>query len=671
MKCIKFFSIISLLFLISKTTAQEFKLGKVSIAELEEKSHPKDTSAVAAILYKKGISKIEYSESEGFVLITRVDTRIKIYKKEGTDWANQSVGYYIGSNDSKERVDFSDVNTYNLVNGKIEKTKLKSDGIFEEQVNKYRARKKITLPNVKQGSVLEYCYTVRTSNFAMIREWAFQTDIPVNYSEYVTYIPDYYTFNIRQKGFIFPKVVTVKDSKSIIINSKERSGARVVSTTFSQDKIDYTEIQTTYIAQNLPAVIEESYVNNMDNYTSSLEQELSMIKYPNSNLQTFSTNWNSVVKTIYEYEDFGPQLNKTGYFEEDVKAIISGLTTSEDKILAILNYVKTRVKWDNYYGYSCDKGVRKAYQEKTGNVAEINLMLTAILRYAGITANPVLVSTRSNGIALFPNRTAFNYVIAAVETPNGNILLDATDKFSTPNILPFRALNWYGRLIRKDGTSEEVNLMPKKLSNDFVFLNYSIDSEGNITGKTRRQYTDYNAMITRENTSSLKEEEYLERLENENNKIEISEYSRTNEKDILLPITESYSFAGNNLCELIGGKIYVSPMLFFTKNKNPFTQEVREYPVDFGFPYSDKYNITIQIPEGFTVETLPAATMVAMEDNLGAFKFNIAAKENTLQLVISHQINEAIVSTEKYEMLKNYYKAMIAKETEKIVLKRI
>ena len=60
--------------------------------------------------------------------------------------------------------------------------------------------------------------------------------------------------------------------------------------------------------------------------------------------------------------------------------------------------------------------MRKAYKDKTGNVAEINLMLTAMLRYAGINANPVLVSTRSNGIALFPNRTAFNYVIAAVET---------------------------------------------------------------------------------------------------------------------------------------------------------------------------------------------------------------------------------------------------------------
>jgi hypothetical protein len=63
----------------------------------------------------------------------------------------------------------------------------------------------------------------------------------------------------------------------------------------------------------------------------------------------------------------------------------------------------------------CNEGVKKAYKDKTGNVAEINLMLTAMLRYAGLNANPVLVSTRSNGIAIFPNRTAFNYVIAAVE----------------------------------------------------------------------------------------------------------------------------------------------------------------------------------------------------------------------------------------------------------------
>lgn len=140
---------------------------------------------------------------------------------------------------------------------------------------------------------------------------------------------------------------------------------------------------------------------------------------------------------------------------------------------------------------------------------------------------------------------------------------------------------------------------------------------------------------------------------------------------MLLPIIESYSFTGNNLCEVIGGKIYISPMLFLTNEKNPFKQDAREYPIDFGFPFTDKYNITLQIPEGFTAEVLPAPVVMNMEDNLGSFKFNIAPAGNALQINIQHQINEAIVSTEKYEMLKEYYKGMIAKETEKIVLKRI
>lgn len=673
MKTIKLFSLSILLLLITNVTAQEFKLGKVSIAELQQKVHPKDSSAAAAILYKRGKSRLEYDVNNGFVTIAEVETRIKIYKKEGYDWANQNVWYY-NESDFKEKVSFSDAVTYNLVDGKIEKTKLKSDGVFDEVVNKYRGQKKITMPNVKEGSVIEFSYIIRTPSDRVIREWDFQTSIPVNYSEFKTYIPEYYVFNSRQKGYVFPKITTAKDSKTIVFQNKERTGGAgfsAVKTDYSVQNVNYTETQTTYVAVDFPAMKDEAYVNNIDNYTSSIQHELSMTKFPQAETKLYSVDWDAVVKTIYKYDDFGSELNKTGYFEEDLKKKLEGKNTSEEKILVVFNHVKENVKWNDYFGYNCDSGVKKAYKEKTGNIADINLMLTAMLRYAGLTANPVLVSTRSNGISIFPNRTAFNYVIAAVETPNGNVLLDASDKFSTPNVLPFRALNWYGRLIRKDGSSEEVDLMPKKSSNDVVFMNYSIDAEGKITGKTRRQCTDYNAMITRDNISGLKEEEYLEKLENKNNKIEISDYSRTNEKDLLLPIVESYSFTGNNLCEVIGGKIYISPMLFFTNEKNPFKQDAREYPVDFGFPFTDKYNITLQIPEGFTAEVLPAPVVMNMEDNLGSFKFNIAPAGNGLQINIQHQINEAIVSTEKYEMLKEYYKSMIAKETEKIVLKRI
>lgn len=670
---IKYLYLLLILFCF-KINAQEFKLGKVSISELEQKTHPKDSTAVAAILFKKGETSFEYSESEGFLVVNEVSMRIKIYKKEGYNWANQSIRFASGTNNIKEKVTFSDAATYNLVAGKIEKTKLKSEGEFQEIVDKYSSRKKITLPSIKEGSVLEFKYTIRTNNIGMLKGFDFQTNIPVDYAEYKAFIPEYFVYNTKMKGFIMPKNVVEKSSKSIIINSKERSGSgglNVTKTTFSSDKIDYMETKTTYISKDMPAMKEEAFVNNIDNYTTSLVQELSMTKYPNQPLKPYSTDWNAVAKTIYNYDDFGPELNKTGYFEDDLKAVIAGLKTQDDIIDAILNYVKSTVKWNQYYGYSCDDGVKKAYKEKTGNVAEINLMLTAMLRTAGFTSNPVLISTRSNGISVFPNRSAYNYVIAAVETPSGLILLDATSKYTTPNVLPFRDLNWIGRLIRKDGSSEEVDLMPKTASNNLVMMQYVIEANGKITGKLRKQKTNHNAISFRSEIENIKEEEYLEKLENENQKIEISNYSRTNEKDIKSPISETFSFTGTNLCDIVGEKIYINPLLFFTKQQNPFIQETREYPVDFGFPFLNKFTINIEIPQGYVVETLPQSTQLNMEDNLGAFKYVANNEGNKIQLVISHQINMPIVSSEYYSMLKDYYQGMIAKETEKIVLKKI
>jgi transglutaminase-like putative cysteine protease len=664
-------SVILFVIIFSNANAQKFELGKVSIAELEEKMHPKDSSAVAAILFKKGKVSFEYDQNAGFLMITEVKTRIKIYKKEGYNWANQEVSYYVDSN-TNEKVSFSDAVTFNLVNGKIEKTKLKSDGEFVEKINKYWSRKKITMPNVKEGSVLEFQYMVRSPRYGSLSDWSFQTSIPVNYSEYSTYIPEYFTYNSNQKGFFSPKIAVEKRPNSIVLVSKEREQtSRVSHTTFSSDKIDFIETHSSYLSENLPAMKEEAYINNIDNYTSSISHELSMTKFPNSLAKYYSTDWESVAKTIYEYEDFGPELNKTGYFEDDINKLIAGLNTPNEKIETIFNFVKTGVKWNENRGYSCDEGVRTAYKIKTGNVAEINLMLTAMLRYAGLTANPVLVSTRSNGIALFPSRNAFNYVIAAVETPEGLILLDATEKYSVPNVLPLRDLNWFGRLIRKDGTSSQVDLMPKIISREAVNINVDLNSDGSADGKLRIQLTNHEALEFRKGNLATDKDNYLEKLETNNNNIEISDYVRENDLDLLKPIVESYSFKDNKSVEIINDKIYISPLLFLMANENPFKQETREYPIDFGYPKQEKFNINIKVPEGFVVETMPKAINITTGENVGAFKYMIANSNNSIQIAITKDINSAIVPADFYEVLKDFYQQMIDKQNEKIVLRKI
>ena len=669
-------AIIGLLFLFSISTlqAQKFELGKVSISELQEKFHPKDTAAVAAVLFEKGRNFFEYSQTSGFSMVREVKIRIKIYKKEGYDWANSKIRYYIDGN-AKESVTISEAITYNLVDGKIEKTKLKSEGEFDEIINKYWGQKKIAFPNVKEGSVIEYQYTIKSPRIGSPRDWDFQTSIPVNYSEYKMVVPEYYIFNSNFKGSISPKVSVEKTRKLITISSMERTGGAGLlhgqTATYNQDKFDYEETKTTYLTENVPAMNEEAYVNNIDNYATGLVQELSMTKYPDEPLKAYSTDWKSVVKTIYEYDDFGPELEKTGYFEEGVNGIIAGLNTPEEKMDALLKYVKATIKWNGYFEYFCNDGVKQAYKNKTGNIGEINLMLTAMLRYAGLTVNPVLLSTRANGIALFPNRTAFNYVIAAVESPSGLVLLDSSDEFSTPNVLPFRDLNWIGRLIRKDGTSEEVDLMPKTASVVALSMNYSVDANGEVLGKLRRQSTGHQALLFRQNAKDMKEDAYLEKMENENKKIEISEYTRTNEKDLKLPVIESLTFKGANFSELIGGKIYIKPMLSFGDEQNPFKQETREYPIDYGFPFLYKCMINIQIPEGYKLESMPAAAALSMLDNLGSFKYILNLNGNTIQMAVTSQINAPIISSEYYPALKEYYQKIIEKQNEKIVLVKI
>ena len=69
----------------TKTFSQDYKFGKVSIDELNEKEHPLDKDANASILYENKNVRVEYRASEGFRLVTDVHKRVKLYTKEGFD----------------------------------------------------------------------------------------------------------------------------------------------------------------------------------------------------------------------------------------------------------------------------------------------------------------------------------------------------------------------------------------------------------------------------------------------------------------------------------------------------------------------------------------------------------------------------------------------------------
>ncbi|MEN9908826.1 MAG: hypothetical protein RLZZ540_1975 [Bacteroidota bacterium] len=664
LKSIALFSLF-LMFTLS-VKSQKFDLGKVSISELEEKVHPKDSSAVAAILFKKGRTYFNYDIKKGFFANHEIKIRIKIYKKEGLEWANFEIPYYIGyQNLNDEMVQFSDGITYNIENGSIVKTKLNSEGTFKGNVNENWKKATVTMPNVKVGSVIELKYTIKSENLTKFPVFQIQYSIPANHVEYCSEIPEYFVYKQLLTGYVNVKSDSKLEQTSQTYDNEYRQTNSII----------YQQIKSTFVVDDVPPLVRENYVDNMDNYKSSLQYELEATRYPNQPVKDYSQTWDGVARIIYDEKSFGKELLERLYLLEDLRAIINNQDkgiSDLDKMNAVFKFIQSKMNWNGEYGYYTDKGAKQAYLDQTGNVAEINFNLINMLNLAGISANPVLVSTREHGIPVFPGRTVFNYVIAAVEINGEKILLDATNKFTASNILPLNTLNWNGRLIRQDGTSEEINLVPNKPSKQNYNLSVAVAKDGNISGKYLVQKTDYEALIFREREANMKNENYLEKKENEFNGIEISDYAIENKNtDLSKAVVEKFTFASNNHCEIIGGKMFINPLLFFTTNKNPFVQEKRTMPIYFGYPRQEKYNLNFEIPEGYEVESIPKPMKIATEDKSMVFLINSTVTGNHIQITVAKEINIGIAAADLYGGLKDFYQKMIEMQHEKIVLKKI
>lgn len=629
--------------------AQEFVkpvVPGVHVNDLKETRSPLDTTASAAYLYRYGNTYFELKDNY-WVMVTEVFTRIKIYSKEGYEYANAQLDFYSGDRQAKGK--FLNAVTYNLENGQIIKTPAKEESQFEQMLEENVTRKTIALPNVKEGSIIEYTTMVTTPYFASLEDFYFQYPIPVVNVQYDVRIPIYFVYNVYKVGYV--------DIKS---NEKPPLVLNKVT--------DTNEFHYHYLAKDVKPFKDEDYVSNPENYIGKLQHELSIVQMPGRGKQDYATSWVDMARKIHAIEGFGSELKKDSYFKNDLKALLAGIESDEAKMNAIFSFVQHRMSWNGHSRYYCELGVKEAYTEKQGNAADINLMLTAMLREAGLDANPVVLSTRSHGIALFPSRFAYNYVISAVKLADKTVLLDATSKYTTPGLLPTRALNWVGRLIKKNGDNEEIDLMPKVNSKETIAITATVSADGVISGKARDQYLQQRAYVYREKYAELNQDSYLEYFEKKYPGLQVSDYKVTGQNTPDKPVVEEYSFVNDNVAEVMGNKIYINPLLFFSETETPFKAETREYPIDFVYPREDKYIINITIPPGYKAESVPQILTLAMEENLGSFKFNTAINAGTIQVAVQYTINYASLSADYYPTLKDFFSKMAEKQNEKIVL---
>lgn len=666
-----FVLLIAFLSSLISVSAQDYKFGKVSVDELQEKVYAKDSSASAAILYRSEKTKFNYVQSMGFQVTRYIQERVKIYNTDGFKFATVKENLYKDKG-SYENISGLKAFTYNLIDGKIVKDKLKSTGVFKTELNDFYNQEKFTMPNIKEGSIIEYEYSVVSPFYWSIDEFILQYDIPIKKQEVSITTPEYFVFKPNMKGFLKlePRIGN-GNGKINFLSSRRKSNGWVSNTSLKSSEVNYLTTITSYEMSDVPALKEEPFVNNINNYRSAVKYELQYVKMPQTVVKNYTSTWEDVIRNIYQSTSFGGQLTQGNFFKNDLEVILKDKNTAIEKTAGIFHFVQDRMNWDGYYGYYVKSGVRKAYKEQTGNIADINLMLIAMLNDAGIPSYPVLISTREHGVPMFPTREGFNYVAAYVELDEGGILLDASNKFTKPNLLPSRALNWFGQVVKKDGTRISLPLMPSSLSKQNVVCNLVLGEEGTVTGKQRTIFTDYMAYKHRNRFNDVSEDSYIQKLEAEHSGIVISGYDIKNDKVIGKPVMESYEFTMEDQANAIGDKMYFNPLFYYAQKENPFKLENRYFPIDFSHPWEEKYHMNIIIPEGYVIETLPESINLVLPNNMGSFLYTLKANLANIQLVVHVKVNEAVIPVEHYHHVKEFFNQLIQKQNEQVVLSKV
>jgi hypothetical protein len=627
----KLFCIGILILVSSISHAQTSEFGKITPEEIQMKKYPLDTSASAVILFDKG----EYSLNEELAVEFKRHTRVKFLTKEGIDdWATRTIKL----THNQEGISKLKASSYNLENGSVVESKMDEKSIFKTKYDRYTDELKFTIPNVKEGSVIEYSYILRSSD-ADAPNWQFQHLIPTIYSEYKTYIPSAFTFRHELKGFI---PITERTTKGSSEN---------------------------WIMKNVPAFKEEPFTLNVDEYISRIQFTITELFIPGNPIIQLGKTWPKIVQELLEDKDFGVQVKTSGFLKEAVAEVTAGITEDEQKTKLILEYVKSKIDWNRTADFIPDHPFKKVLEEKKGSSSEINLLLVSMLQKAGINAHPVLLSTRKHGMInpFWPRYSDFNDVICIAKIGTKKFLLDGTDRGLPMNALPERCLNGEGLVISKD----EMEWIPltSTRSRKVVNADYKLNSDGEVSGKLTISRDGLDASDMRESYKDLGKEKYLKDFIAGKSWV-VSNSSFENLENPNQSAKEIHDITINDHSQVAGNIIYVNPYITGRMEENIFKSENRLYPVDYGTPVDQIYMAKIQIPDGYSVEELPKQRMILLPSNGGKFVYTATLLGNTLNFVSQFIINKSIFTAEEYPHLREFYMQVVAKQAEQIVLKK-
>lgn len=644
-----------------KVSQEDFSIAKLKV----------DTSLGAVIIADIGSSSFEGNSKQRFNIVFKHKCRIKIINKRGYDLASVEIPLYISDNSqAEETLESLKASTYNLENGVVTETKLGKDAVFKEKQDKNHIIRKFTMPAIKEGSIIEYSYTVKSDFLFNLQPWSFQGDYPRVWSEYELNLPDFYEYVFLFQGYL---PFDIKTSKTSSETYRVNNGAVMSSERSEAFSIASANVTTRWVIKNVPALKEERFTSSLRNHISRIEFQMSAQKFPNTIPVNIMGSWEKLSEDLLKDSDFGEKLDKGNpWLNDSIKIIKTGSANSLEEAKKIYAFVKNNIKCKGIRNIYLSTSIKETFKNKAGYIADVNLLLVAMLRHQNIIADPVILSTRSNGFSndFYPLINRFNYVICKVVINGIIYYLDASKPWLGFDKLPEYCLNGHARII--DKFMQPVyfsadSAIEAKITTTFLYNDDKIPGKWSGTVNTGLGY--YESCTARKNILDNGKEDFEKKLKSGfTGDYAIADIKYENEEVNELPIKISYALNVNTPQK--ASIIYINPMMKEGYTENLFTALERKYPVEMSYQKDEIYLMYIEIPEGYIVDELPKSAKVSLNDGEGFFEYLIDKTDKEINLRSRIKLNKANFSPEDYASLRNFFDHIVKKHAEQIVFKK-
>jgi hypothetical protein len=621
--------------------------------ELKMTADPKAPNAEAVYLFRE-------ETVDDRIHFHRIYARVKILSEKGKDeYSDIEIPYEAGASNI-EAVEGRTIHSDGTVipfTGKPYSKELVKAGSTKIMA------KVFSMPDVQVGSILEYRYELRyDDNYAIPPDWLIQQPI---------YVHDAHFHFVPVDLSAHPLETTdalghTNPVNRILYYHLLPQGVSV------REGMDGFDLRVS----DVPALPDEEFSPPLNSFSYRLTFYYSADFTGPEYWKEEGKSWSKDVDRF---------ANPSDTIRQAVAQIVAPGDTDDQKLrkiyAAVMQLENTRFTREHTAAENQAEGLQvktaaDIWGQKRGSDDEIARLFIAMARAAGMKAYAMKVTERNRNLlnTYILDWDQLEDEIAIVNVGGKELFFDPGQRYCEYGQLHWMHSQMTGVRQTDHGPDMALTSNPGYPDNPVRRIaNLTLAPDGTLTGTARITMSGQEALHWRQAALLTDEEATKKAFEQELQQrvppgVQVKMNHFLGLTDISTPLMAVVD-VGGNMGTATGKRVFL-PSAFFESSVNPpFAADKRENPVDLHYPFVAQDSVSLTLPAGFTVQSVPANASIPFAQN-AAYKATYSAANGAVTVERVVALANVIYKASEYPQLRDFYGKMNAQDQQQVVLEK-